>query len=58
MNLCWYLFKTTTWGIWCVVEHSLISKFKCCEETKITVIIEDRIVCVMSELEYNRIIET
>lgn len=38
--------------------YTLISKFKCCKKTMITVIIDNRAACVMSELEYNRIIET
>ena len=39
-------------------RYTLISKFECCGKAMVTVIIEDRAVCVMTELEYNRIIET
>lgn len=38
--------------------YILESKFECCGETMATVIIEGRAVCVMTELEYNIIIET
>ena len=38
--------------------YTLISKFECCGKTMLTVIIDDRVACVMTELEYNRIIET
>ena len=38
--------------------YTLISKFECCGKMMVTVIIVDRGACVMSELEYNRIIET
>ena len=37
--------------------YTVISKFECCEKVMVTVIIKDRAACVMSELEYNRIIE-
>lgn len=33
-------------------------KFECCGNTMATVIIKGRTVCVMTELEYNRIVET
>lgn len=35
-----------------------ICEFNCCENIMVTVIIESRAVCVMSEGEYNRIIKT
>ena len=38
--------------------YKVISKFNCCGNTMVTVIIEGRAACVMSELEFNRIIET
>ena len=38
--------------------YTLIKKFECCGRAMVTVIIEGRAVCVMPELEYNRIIET
>lgn len=38
--------------------YNLISKFECCGKTMVTVIIEDRAACIMSEIEYNKIIET
>ena len=38
--------------------YSLVNKFECCGKTMVTVIIEGRAACVMTELEYNRIIET
>lgn len=37
--------------------YTLVREFKCCGKIMVTVIIEDRAACVMSELEYNRIIE-
>lgn len=38
--------------------YTLGKKFECCGKTMVTVIIEGRAACVMTELEYNRIIET
>lgn len=38
--------------------YNLISKFECCGKTMVTVIIEDRAAGIMSEIEYNKIIET
>lgn len=38
--------------------YKVIKKFNCCGKTMVTIIIEDKAACVMSELEYNRIIET
>ena len=38
--------------------YTLINKFECCGKAMVTVIIDSREVCVMSKLEYNRIIET
>lgn len=38
-------------------RYKLINKFNCCGKTMVTVIIKGRAACVMSELEYNRIIE-
>ena len=37
--------------------YTLISKFECCGKMMVTVIIEGRAACVMTELEYNRIIK-
>lgn len=37
--------------------YTLINKSECCGERMVTVIIKGRAVCVMPELEYNRIIE-
>ena len=37
--------------------YTLVGKFECCGETMVTVIIKGRAACVMSELEYNRIIK-
>lgn len=36
----------------------LIGKFHCCGNAMVTVIIEKKAACVMSEREFNRIIET
>ena len=38
--------------------YTLGTKFECCGKTMVTVIINGRAACVMTELEYNRIIET
>lgn len=38
--------------------YTLVNKFKCCGKSMVTVIIKGRAACVMSELEYNKIIET
>ena len=38
--------------------YTLGKKFECCGKTMVTVIIKGKAACVMSELEYNRIIET
>ena len=37
--------------------YTLVSKFKCCGKSMVTVIIKGKAACVMPELEYNRIIE-
>lgn len=37
--------------------YTLGKKFECCGKTMVTVIIEGRAACVMTELEYNRIVE-
>jgi len=37
--------------------YTLIGKFKCCGNAMVTVIIEGKAACVMSERDYNRIIE-
>ena len=37
--------------------YALVGKFECCGETMVTVIIKGRAACVMSELEYNKIIK-
>ena len=37
--------------------YTLISKFECCGKTMVTVIIDSSAACVMSQLEYNKIIE-
>lgn len=37
--------------------YKLISKFECCGKAMVTVIIEDRAACAMTELEYNKFIE-
>lgn len=39
--------------------YRFVSKFNCCGKTMITVIMKgSKAACVMTELEYNRIIET
>ena len=38
--------------------YTLVNRFECCKKTMVTVIIKGKAACVMSELEYNRIIET
>lgn len=38
--------------------YTLVKKFECCGVAMVTVIIKGKAACVMSELEYNRIIET
>ena len=38
--------------------YTLVNRFECCGKTMVTVIIKGKAACVMSELEYNRIIET
>lgn len=38
--------------------YIMINKFESCGKTMVTVIIEGKAACVMTELEYNRIIET
>ena len=38
--------------------YKLINKFECCGKMMVTVIIEGRAACIMTELEFNRIIET
>lgn len=38
--------------------YTLVGKFECCGKVMVTVIMEDKAACVMTELEYNKIIET
>lgn len=38
--------------------YTLVNKFECCGKMMVTVIIKGKAACVMTELEYNRIIET
>lgn len=38
--------------------YTLVNKFECCGKLMVTVIIKGRASCVMSELDFNRIIET
>ena len=38
--------------------YTLGKRFECCGKTMVTVIIKGRAACVMTELEYNRVIET
>lgn len=39
--------------------YKFVNKFNCCGRTMVTVIMNDsKAACVMTELEYNRIIET
>lgn len=38
--------------------YRMINKFECCGMTMLCIIMEGRAACVMTELEYNRIIET
>lgn len=38
--------------------YTLIGKFECCGKVMVTVIIKGRAACVMTELEYNRNIES
>lgn len=38
--------------------YTLGKKFECCGKVMVTVIIKGRAACVMTELEYNKIIET
>ncbi len=38
--------------------YTLVGKFKCCGKAMVTVIIKGKAACVMSEMEYSRIIET
>jgi len=38
--------------------YTLVKKFECCGEAMVTVIIKGKAACVISEREYNRIIET
>lgn len=38
--------------------YTLLNKFECCGKMMVTVIIKGKAACVMSEIEYNRIIET
>ncbi len=37
--------------------YTLVKKFECCGKAMVTVIIKGKAACVMSEMEYNRIIE-
>ncbi len=38
--------------------YTLVKKFECCGKIMVTVIIKKKAACVMTEGEYNRIIET
>jgi len=38
--------------------YTLVGEFECCRKPMVTVIIEGKAACVMSEKDYNRIIET
>ncbi len=38
--------------------YTLIGKFECCGVTMATVIIDGKAACIMTEKEYNKIIET
>mgnify|MGYP001027128465 CR=1 FL=1 len=38
--------------------YTLVNKFECCGKMMVTVIIKGRVACIMSELDFNRIIET
>lgn len=38
--------------------YTLVSRFECCGKMMMTVIIKGRSACVMTELEYNSIIES
>lgn len=38
--------------------YTLVDNFECCGERMVTVIIKDRAACVMTELEYNKTIES
>lgn len=37
--------------------YTLVNRFECCGKMMVTVIIESKAVCVMTEMEYNRIIK-
>lgn len=37
--------------------YKIINKFECCGKTMVTVIMDGKVVCVMPEIEFNRIIE-
>ena len=38
--------------------YTLVNQFECCGKMMVTVIIKGRVACIMSELDFNRIIET
>lgn len=38
--------------------YTLVNKFECCGKMMVTVIIKGKAACIMSELDFNRIIET
>lgn len=38
--------------------YTLVNRFECCGKLMVTVIIKGKAACVMTELEYNRIIES
>lgn len=38
-------------------KYLVVNKFNCCGRSMVTVIIKDKAACVMSEWEYNMIIE-
>lgn len=39
-------------------EYRIVSEFCCCGEEMVTIKIDNRAVCVMPKLEFNRIVET
>lgn len=41
----------------CEEKYSVVDKFNCCGKSMLTVIIIGKAACVMTELEYNRMVE-
>ena len=37
--------------------YKIVSKFKCCGVTMVTVIMDEQTACVMPEIEFNKMIE-